>query len=121
MILRTNQPDFSGGGNPAKAGHCLRTKVTRDYDPWFGVGDSMDEAVKICNGTYSGIVCPQRNDCLIWSLINNEAHGIYGGMYEDDRTQLRRFTPREEWEWQPPTHHDPSDPVDPDALFKQTE
>lgn len=109
MILRTNQPEFA-----ARGANCVRTKVSREYDPWFGIGDSIDEAVKICNGTDSGIVCPVRHDCLIWALKNNEASGIYGGMYEDDRTRLRRFTKEKDWKWHPPTPREPTPPVDPD-------
>lgn len=119
MVLRENQPDFSGGGNDAKAGNCLKTNVSREYDPWFGVGDSEDEAVKVCNGDDSGNVCPMRHECLVFALINNEAHGIWGGMYQDDRTRLRRFTPKEDWKWHPPTAREPSPPVDPDAPFLQ--
>lgn len=110
MILRIPAPRWHGGGDPDKAANCFSFPVRRDYDPWFGVGveGDSDEALKICNGTDSGRVCPLRHECLIFALTNNESDGIWGGMYEDDRTILRRFTPRGDWKW-----HEPSPREDP--------
>jgi hypothetical protein len=74
----------------------------------------MDEAIQVCNGDADGIVCPLRQQCLEFALVNNLAHGIFGGMYEHDRRRLRRDA-REvkkpwhqaiedgDWTWQEPT------------------
>jgi hypothetical protein len=91
MKLRLAQSDWG-----AKGAHCTKFPVKEDYDPWF---EEEDEAYQICNGLSGGTVCPVRHDCLIFSLINNEAHGVWGGMFTDDRARLRRFTPREDWQW----------------------
>ncbi len=34
--------------------------------------------------------CPVRDRCLEWALDNHEDHGIYGGLTEDERGNLRR-------------------------------
>lgn len=95
MRLREGQPDFEELG-----GKCLEFPVSPERDPWF---EEEDEAIQICNGWSDGVVCPARHECLIFSLINNEAYGVWGGMYSDDRATLRRFTPREDWEWRQPS------------------
>jgi hypothetical protein len=100
MKLRTPQPDAGENG-----GKCVGFPVTPDNDPWF---EEEDEAIAICNGWSDGVVCPNRHECLIFSLINNEAFGVWGGMYADDRATLRRFTPKEEWVWRPPSPRDDS-------------
>lgn len=91
--------------------NCYSFPVARDYDPWFGVEDTsgrvstelQDEAMAICNGTSGGVVCPQRHGCLVFALKNNCADGIWGGMHEEDRTRLRRFTKEKDWAWHEPT------------------
>jgi hypothetical protein len=101
MRLRIGMPDIE-----EKGGKCIAFPPTRDYDAFFGVGDPESEALKVCNGTDDGVVCPARHECLLFSIVNNEAYGIWGGMYADDRATLRRFTPKEEWGWRPPSPRD---------------
>lgn len=99
MVMKLRKPQNNWGEEGA---HCVKFSVTRDRDPWY---EEEAEAYQICNGLSGGTVCPARHDCLIFSLINNEAHGVWGGMYADDRARLRRFTPREDWEWHPASPH----------------
>ncbi len=64
----------------------------RHFDPnlFFPVGstgpavDQIAQAVAIC-GT-----CPVQDTCLQYALESNQESGVWGGMAEDDRRQLRR-------------------------------
>lgn len=47
-------------------------------------GQSTAPAVKICNK------CPVQRECLLYSLENNEIHGIWGGTSERTRRRTRR-------------------------------
>lgn len=47
-------------------------------------GGSTKEAKRICSA------CPVREDCLDFSLRNEERFGIWGGMSERERRRLRR-------------------------------
>src|SRR3954464_6508511 len=63
----------------------------------------------ICNGEDGGPVCPLRHECLIFALQNNLEWGIWGGVSETGRKQIRKEYPmnlktkevRKEWEWRP--------------------
>ena len=101
MVLRIPAPAWDGDGDPVKAGNCTRfPRPVPESDPWF---DDQDEAIQVCNGDSGGRICPLREGCLLFALVNNESHGIWGGMHEHDRVRVRRTVPREEWGWQPPT------------------
>lgn len=109
MKLRIPAPIWDGDGNPAKAGKCLQVAApTPTHDPFFGDGPDADmqDALELCNGDNDGVICPIRNECLIFALVNNEHYGVWGGMFIHDRHKLRRFTKREDWAWQPPTDPD---------------
>ena len=79
---------------------CRDIGVTAEYDPWF---DDMDEAIVFCNGEVDGVVCPVREECLIYSLTNNLREGIWGGCTELTRKAIRKRwpltgkVPRPEW------------------------
>jgi WhiB family redox-sensing transcriptional regulator len=51
---------------------------------WFSAGDEADRAKRICGS------CPVRGHCLTHALTNNEQHGIWGGLDEEERDDLRR-------------------------------
>jgi hypothetical protein len=118
MVLkpRAEAPIWDGFGDPEKAGKCLRFPPRRlpdnsIHDP-YGSDDEEEqlEAAAICNGTFDGIVCPLRQECLEWSLINNEQFCVYGGMLPHDRLKIRlarRADPYMEIEWHAPTPKDP--------------
>lgn len=55
---------------------------------WFSTGSEADRAKRICAS------CPVRGDCLTHALVNNEQHGIWGGLDEDERADLRRRASR---------------------------
>lgn len=104
MVLRSESPDFVAGG--AK---CLDFPPTRERDEWFGdatdhskrlYGPALEEdARRICNGDDDGIVCPMREDCLFFALLNNEHYGVWGGLSVEQRHHIRRNNPRDNWQW----------------------
>jgi len=59
-----------------------------DPDAWFPEGGTpnpqMQPAIQLCNA------CPVRELCLQFALVNNEAHGIWGGMNSRQRQRLRK-------------------------------
>lgn len=92
-------------------GKCKTVNVTREHDPFFGIehgeetGD-LDPSVRFCNGTDDGVVCPIREQCLIFALTNNEKTGVWGGASPATRKAIRKQwplrrgkIPRPEWHW----------------------
>jgi len=111
---RIPAPDWTAGGNPAKAAKGLRFRPTRENKPWFDE-DQFEDCLAICNGDYDGRVCPMRQQCLEFSIINNEAWGVWGGMLPHDRKAIRiarRQNPYLEIAWHPPTPVNPDDGSD---------
>jgi WhiB family transcriptional regulator, redox-sensing transcriptional regulator len=49
-------------------------------------GGSTREAKRIC------AACPVREECLEYSLTNEERFGIWGGLSERERRRVRRLT-----------------------------
>lgn len=78
--------------------------VQGGYDPFFD-DDEMPEAVEFCNGTADGVVCPIREQCLIYALGNREKFGVWGGASELTRKGiLKKYPPKTkevppEWQW----------------------
>ncbi|MGW0065358.1 WhiB family transcriptional regulator [Streptosporangium sandarakinum] len=116
MVLkpRMRAPDWTGGGNPAKAAKCLQFAPKKGQrgsdDPWFDPRQAED-CLEVCNGVADGRICPKRQLCLEWAVINNEAAGVWGGMFPHDRRQMRldrREDPYLEITWHPPTPKDPN-------------
>lgn len=94
MHLRIPAPFWDGGGKEDKAAKCLRFPGTTENDPWF---DDMEESLQVCNGTIDGVVCPLRQQCLMFAAINNEHYGIWGGLFPEQRHWMRRNVPRADW------------------------
>jgi WhiB family redox-sensing transcriptional regulator len=107
LRLRQDAPDWS-------LGKCAVMATGPDNDPWFdnsqdGGLDETDEARDICNGVWDGRVCPLREACLGFALLNNERYGVWGGTSEVDRRAIRKVwpwpggnEPHPEWTWYPP-------------------
>lgn len=53
------------------------------------VDEVESERARYCLGLDDGIICPVKKDCLEHALANRE-EGVWGGMTEDERNQLRR-------------------------------
>lgn len=104
MQLRLLGPDWIAAG--AK---CVKFVPSRTHDPWF-TPEYEQDCKDLCNGTFDGIVCPARNQCLEYAAVNNESEGVWGGMTAEERHALRQsvkreyqvrpdLAPRTEWEW----------------------
>jgi WhiB family transcriptional regulator, redox-sensing transcriptional regulator len=50
-------------------------------------GSSVREAKRICG------LCPIRSACLEYALDNDERFGVWGGLSEKERLELRRTSP----------------------------
>lgn len=60
---------------------CLNLPV----DPFFPEqGQSAAPAKKIC------ATCPVRNECLDYAMTTGQEYGVWGGLTEDERHELRR-------------------------------
>jgi hypothetical protein len=93
---------------------CLGQATSPDMDPWFdntehGFENQQELGQEVCNGTVDGIVCPIRDKCLLFALVNNERFGVWGGTSEIDRRAIRKMwpwpggaEPHDEWRWYPP-------------------
>lgn len=98
---RATPPDWTdedGGGE--EGARCRKFSLSRDpdglvrNDAWF---QSAEEAREVCNGDYIGTPCPKRAACLLMALINNDAHGVWGGLTGPQRRWVRRNVPRDRW------------------------
>jgi Transcription factor WhiB len=91
LRLRVDAPSWLDAkclGEPPKPGDDAFFDNSED-----GYEDLTDEGVQFCNGTADGKVCPMRNECLLFALVNNERFGVFGGMLEQDRRLLRKIYP----------------------------
>jgi hypothetical protein len=107
LHLRQEAPDWTSA-------KCLGQATGPDNDPWFdneadGFSNDTEEAREFCNGTVDGRVCPIRERCLLFALVNNERFGVWGGTSEVDRRAIRKMwpwpggsDPHPEWTWHPP-------------------
>lgn len=118
MVIKLRY-DSPGSWRKAK---CSTITVTRDYDPFFEEDDGP--AIDYCNGDADGVVCPIRNECLLYALANSCQYGVWGGCGELTRKAMRKrwplkrgTTPRPEWEWM--TQQDALGPLDPVALLQE--
>ncbi|WP_432040953.1 WhiB family transcriptional regulator [Streptomyces chartreusis] len=68
----------------------------QDEDPelFFPIGNTgpallqIEEAKSVCRR------CPVLETCGNWALESGEAHGVWGGMSEDDRRRIKRRAAR---------------------------
>jgi hypothetical protein len=117
MHLRINAPEWDGGGNPDKEASCRKFRPTREHDDFFGDGTGSESQAKhICNGTYTGTVCPLREQCLEFALVNNEHYGIWGGLNVLERAYIRRFVPKTEWSFESAPSKETLEAVWPDRV-----
>jgi WhiB family redox-sensing transcriptional regulator len=64
--------------------------IGEDPELFFPVGsappalEQVDRAKRICGG------CPVRAECLEWSLVTCQDAGVWGGLDEEQRREIRR-------------------------------
>jgi WhiB family redox-sensing transcriptional regulator len=56
-------------------------------------GSSTKEPKAIC------AICPVREECLDYALMNGEKFGIWGGMSERERRKIRKLKTAEDPDW----------------------
>lgn len=60
-------------------------------DAWYPAkGHSNEMAKRVCTGGENAPPCPVRRKCLAYALANGEQHGIWGGLSERERKNLKR-------------------------------
>ena len=99
MKLRQEPPDSWRGAK------CAGIAINSNDDPFFDEED-LNDAVDFCNGVCDGVICPIRDDCLIFALCNNEVYGVWGGTVPLTRKAIRkkwplirRMEPNPAWRW----------------------
>jgi hypothetical protein len=78
----TNNYDRAAMAWIAKAA-CLGSGIEKIF-PGRGELNKVDAIKAVCS------VCPVREDCLEYAIVNAELFGIWGGMTEMDRRKMRR-------------------------------
>jgi hypothetical protein len=100
---RLTPPDWTAGGDKEEQARCLKFEIKRnpetgfvdaENDAWFKLAE---EALPVCNGDYEGTPCPLRASCLRAALVNNENHGVWGGLTAPQRKWIRRNIPKDYW------------------------
>lgn len=64
-----------------------------DPDVWFSDRDSMDvhsSASTIRTAKALCKMCPVKTLCLEYAILNDEQHGIWGGLSTQDRRKLKK-------------------------------
>src|SRR5262245_60909731 len=75
----------------AKCGERLPSGRNRYPVEWFfqDVGAAATQAKAVC------FQCPVRIDCLEWAVLYEEAHGVWGGLSQNERRALIKWRKRE--------------------------
>lgn len=72
--------------NWPQRGHC------RYHDPelFFPIGEGLAFRPQIAEAKSVCRPCPVASECLAWALQSGQDAGIWGGMTEDERRNLKR-------------------------------
>lgn len=63
---------------------ACRGRKDVDFFPEVGYNSKAPQAVRLCS------VCPVKDDCLDFAIVNNIEHGIWGGTNPRQRRSLLR-------------------------------
>ena len=77
----------------ANADYTWRSRaICRDTDPdlFFPIGTTGQALVQIDRAKEVCGMCPVKNDCLDYALETNQDSGIWGGLDEEQRRNIRR-------------------------------
>lgn len=77
----------------ANADYTWRSQaICRDTDPdlFFPIGTTGQALVQIDRAKEVCGVCPVKSDCLEYALETNQDSGIWGGLDEEQRRNIRR-------------------------------
>ena len=64
--------------------------VGEDPELFFPVGTSREAVEQTGRAIAVCLECPVRADCLEWSLDSCQDAGVWGGLGEEDRREIRR-------------------------------
>src|SRR5262249_36490080 len=64
--------------------------LTEDPELFFPIGNHIPAQVQTIEAKEVCRTCPVRRECLAWALMVGEEHGIWGGLDENERRELRR-------------------------------
>lgn len=70
--------------------HLAACREAPDPDIFFPIGNTgpaleqIEEAKQIC------FACSVRNECLDWAIETRQDSGVWGGLSEDERKDMRR-------------------------------
>ena len=72
--------------------HWRDRSACLDEDPelFFPIGGTGPAAHQIEEAKHVCQRCPVLSECLQWALSTGQDHGVWGGLDEDERKQLRR-------------------------------
>ena len=68
--------------------------LNEDPELFFPVGNTgpamaqIEEAMKVCQR------CDVREECRSWAMAAGQAHGVWGGLSEDERRAMKRRAAR---------------------------
>lgn len=69
---------------------CLGSRPELFYPDRGGLSyDIARQAKAVCNGDDGNPICPVRQECLDFALVNGEKFGVWGGKSERERNRLR--------------------------------
>ena len=77
----------------ANADYTWRNQaICRDTDPdlFFPIGTTGQALVQIARAKQVCGECPVRDECLEYALETNQDSGIWGGLSEEERREIRR-------------------------------
>jgi len=69
-----------------------RDAICRDTDPelFFPVGTTGQALLQIAKAKSVCCECPVQQECLVFAMDTNQDTGIWGGLSEEERRQIRR-------------------------------
>ncbi|MFJ5680261.1 WhiB family transcriptional regulator [Streptomyces sp. NPDC093097] len=74
----------------------LHRAACRDEDPdlFFPAGDTGPAVLQIREAQAVCARCPVVRQCLDWALVTRQTHGVWGGLSEGQRRELKRAARR---------------------------
>jgi WhiB family redox-sensing transcriptional regulator len=64
--------------------------IGEDPELFFPIGSSPPAAEQTARAKRICLACPVRTECLEWSLVTYQDAGVWGGLDEEERREIRR-------------------------------
>ncbi len=62
----------------------------RDTNLWFPIGTTGPALEQLAEAKAVCAACAVREECLVFAVTTNQEYGIWGGLTEDERRDVRR-------------------------------